>query len=44
MVADPFARLAVGSVIAALPKADLHLHQETRARQERITPSGPHAV
>src|SRR5579883_3410833 len=37
MVADPLARLDVGPAIAALPKADLHLHQETRARQERIT-------
>ncbi len=36
MAADPLARLDVGPQIAALPKADLHLHQETRARQERI--------
>jgi adenosine deaminase len=33
---DPFTRLEVDSAIAALPKADLHLHQETRARQERL--------
>jgi adenosine deaminase len=33
---DPLARPEVNSAIMALPKADLHLHQETRARQERI--------
>jgi adenosine deaminase len=33
---DPLARLEVSSAMAALPKADLHLHQETRARQERL--------
>jgi adenosine deaminase len=36
---DPLARLEGDPAIAALPKADLHLHQETRARQERITAS-----
>jgi hypothetical protein len=35
MILDPLARLDVEPAIAALPKADLHLHQETRARQER---------
>lgn len=36
MAADPLARLDIGPDIATLPKADLHLHQETPARQERI--------
>jgi adenosine deaminase len=36
MTIQPYAPISVDPIVAALPKADLHLHQEERARLERV--------
>ncbi|MFI5272008.1 MAG: hypothetical protein ACHQ4H_03115 [Ktedonobacterales bacterium] len=33
---DPFAAIAVDPVVAALPKAELHVHQEWSPRLDRV--------
>jgi hypothetical protein len=33
---DPFADLPTDPVVAALPKADLHVHAEASARMDRV--------